>query len=132
MTRRQMLSLLAAAIAFGAFAAFANAPPPPHHRHGRVLPPGMTWCSKCDGDGFNRTWYGWAKKCHICNGTGMRPLPPPPPPPRPAPGVHGGPKGGHGVHGGPAPKKPAPVAVKKGPAPKGGKGPGPNGGKGPR
>lgn len=129
MTRRQLLPLFAAAMVFGTVASFGAPPPPPPpqpHHHGRVLPPGMTWCSKCDGDGYNRTWYGWAKKCHICNGTGMRPLPPPPPPPRhPAPVVHGGHKGGPAVHGGPAPKRPAPGPAKKGPAPKGGKGPGP-------
>jgi hypothetical protein len=39
---------------------------------GRVLPPGYMWCSKCGGDGYNRTWYGMPKKCNICGGDGMR------------------------------------------------------------
>ena len=26
--------------------------------NGRILPRGMMWCSKCEGYGYNRTWYG--------------------------------------------------------------------------
>ena len=79
--------------------------------NGRILPRGMMWCSKCEGYGYNRTWYGWAKKCHICDGTGMRPLPPPPPPPKPV--IHGH----HGHHGRPAPKPVVKPGPKPGPKP---------------
>jgi len=97
--------------------------PPGHHP-----PPGMRWCSKCDGDGYNRTWYGYAKKCHICNGTGLLPLAPPPSG-YGAPAPHaGGPAHGHG---GPAPHAGGPTHGQGGPAPRAGA-PAPSYGNGPK
>ena len=85
-----------------------------HHHHRKPLPPNAYVCPKCDGDGYNRTWYGWKKECGVCDGRGwcVRAVPPPPVPPpvikphgakphggAPAPhhdgrGHKGGPKGG--------------------------------------
>ena len=101
-TKRGFICLAACMLAASLFAR--------HHHH---LPPNAYWCHKCDGDGYNWTWYGWKKTCGICDGRGwlVKHMPPPP-------AVHHG--GQH--HGGPAiaPKpapKPAPRPAAK-PAPK--------------
>ena len=114
-SKRGFLMLTASALLASAFAA----PPPPPGPHGRHLPPGAKWCSKCGGDGYNRAWYGAKRFCHICDGKGWI-MVAPPPPPAPHAAHHPGPvpKGGHP---GPVPKggHPGP-AGKPGPGPKGG------------
>ena len=98
-TKRGFICLAAGLLAASLFAG-------PHHRHFlHGTPPNAYWCPKCDGDGYNWTWYGWKKTCGVCDGRGWLVKRTPPPPPV----VHK-----HGHHGGPAPK---PV-VKPGPAPK--------------
>ena len=79
-TKRGFIVLAACALATSLYAGH-------HHRHGRPLPPNAYWCHKCDGDGYNWTWYGWKKTCGICDGRGwcVKHTPPPPrfaPPPR--------------------------------------------------
>lgn len=123
MNRKTFLAALTAMCTIGLMAQMpppppGQVPPPPPGPGGRMPPPGMRWCSKCGGDGYNRTWYGWAKKCHVCDGTGLLRLEPPPPPPRHMNGGHHDPH----MKGGPAPK-PAPhknvkAPPKGGPAPK--------------
>jgi len=89
-TKRGFIALAACALAASLFAGH-------HHRHfPHGTPPGAYWCPKCDGDGYNWTWYGWKKTCGVCDGRGwlVKRLPPPPrpiakpvppPPHRPAP-----------------------------------------------
>ncbi len=105
-TKRGFICLAACMLAASLFA---------RHHH-RPLPPNAHWCKKCDGDGYNWTWYGWKKTCGVCDGRGyiVHHLPPPPP----APVIH---HGSH-HHGGPvvAPKpvpKPAPKPVRPMPPP---------------
>ena len=60
-TKRGFIALAACALAASLFAG--------HHRpfpHG--TPPGAYWCTKCGGDGYNWTWYGWKKTCGVCDG----------------------------------------------------------------
>ena len=71
MTKRSFVGLLVASLVTGTLQALP--PPPPGHGHNHHPPRGMAWCPKCDGDGYNRAWYGARKKCHICNGTGFVP-----------------------------------------------------------
>jgi len=82
-SKRGFITLAACAVAVSLFAGTH------HHRHGRPLPPNAYWCHKCDGDGYNWTWYGWKKTCGICDGRGWcvkkLPVVVPPPPPRVAP-----------------------------------------------
>ena len=90
-----------------------------HHRpfpHG--TPPGAYWCTKCGGDGYNWTWYGWRKTCGVCDGRGWLVKRMPPPSPVVVPHPHGKPHGGPVV----APKpvaKPAPHGKMPPPPPKG-------------
>ena len=83
---RCFLGLVAAALTVTIYADVPgkhHAPPPPppiRGPHGKVLPPHAKWCSKCEGYGYNRAWYGAKKFCHICDGKGWVALPPPPPP----------------------------------------------------
>ena len=73
-SKRGFITIAACAVAASLFAG------PHHHRHGRPLPPNAYWCHKCDGDGYNWTWYGWKKTCGICDGRGWcvkRVAPPP-------------------------------------------------------
>ena len=107
-TKRGFICLAAGMLAASLLARPHHMPLPPN------APPGAYWCYKCDGDGYNWTWYGWRKTCGVCDGRGwcVKRLPPSPPPP--APVIH---HGGH-HHGGPAvAPKPAPKPVAK-PAPK--------------
>ena len=107
-TKRGFIALAVCALSASLFAGHHHRPFP----HG--TPPGAYWCTKCGGDGYNWTWYGWRKTCGVCDGRGwlVKRLPPPPPPrPVVVPPPH---------HGRPAPKpvvKPAPKPVVK-PAPK--------------
>ena len=100
-TKRGFIALAACALAASLFAG--------HHRpfpHG--TPPGAYWCTKCGGDGYNWTWYGWKKPCGVCDGRGwlVKRLPPPPPPkPVVVPHHHGKP---HGKTPPPPPHKGAP------------------------
>jgi hypothetical protein len=100
-TKRGFIALAACALAASLFAG--------HHRpfpHG--TPPGAYWCTKCGGDGYNWTWYGWKKTCGVCDGRGwlVKRLPPPPPPkPVVVPHHHGKP---HGKTPPPPPHKGAP------------------------
>ena len=111
-TKRGFICLAAGLLAASLFAG------PHHHRpfpHG--TPPGAYWCTKCDGDGYNWTWYGWKKTCGVCDGRGwLVKRVPPPPPPVVKPPHHGKPHGGPVVAPKPAPK-PAPHG--KMPPPKG-------------
>ena len=76
-TKRGFICLAAGLLAASLFAG--------HHHH-RPLPPGSPpgadWCTKCGGDGYNWTWYGWKKTCGVCDGRGwlVKRMPPPPPP----------------------------------------------------
>ena len=100
-TKRGFICLAAGLLAASLFAG------PHHHRpfpHG--TPPGAYWCPKCDGDGYNWTWYGWKKTCGVCDGRGWL-VKKNPPPPVVAPRPH---------HGKPAPTV-APTPVHR-PAPK--------------
>ena len=100
-TKRGFIALAACALAASLFAG--------HHRpfpHG--TPPGAYWCTKCGGDGYNWTWYGWKKTCGVCDGRGWlvkRQPPPPPPKPVVVPQHHGKP---HGKTPPPPPHKGAP------------------------
>ena len=100
-TKRGFIALAACALAASLFAG--------HHRpfpHG--TPPGAYWCTKCGGDGYNWTWYGWKKTCGVCDGRGwlVKRLPPPPPSkPVVVPQHHGKP---HGKTPPPPPHKGAP------------------------
>ena len=100
-TKRGFIALAACALAASLLAG--------HHRpfpHG--TPPGAYWCTKCGGDGYNWTWYGWKKTCGVCDGRGwlVKRLPPPPPPkPVVVPHHHGKP---HGKTPPPPPHKGAP------------------------
>ena len=100
-TKRGFIALAACALAASLFAG--------HHRpfpHG--TPPGAYWCTKCGGDGYNWTWYGWKKTCGVCDGRGwlVKRLPQPPPPkPVVVPHHHGKP---HGKTPPPPPHKGAP------------------------
>ena len=108
-TKRGFICLAACMLAASLFAR--------HHHH---LPPNAYWCHKCDGDGYNWTWYGWKKTCGICDGRGwLVKHVPPPPPPRPivAPHHHGKPHGRPIVAPKPAPKPVAKPAPKPAPRP---------------
>ena len=114
-TKRGFIALAACALAASLFAGHRHHRPFPHG-----TPPGAYWCTKCDGDGYNWTWYGWRKTCGVCDGRGwLVKRMPPPPPPRPVvaprPHHHGRPHGGPVVAPKPAPR-PAPVVR---PAPQG-------------
>ena len=109
-TKRGFICLAAGMLAASLFAG--------HHHHRPVpkgTPPGAYWCEKCDGDGYNWTWYGWRKTCGVCDGRGWLVKRTPPPPPVVTPRQHGKPHGGPAVAPKPA-SKPAP-AVR--PAPQG-------------
>jgi len=117
-TKRGFICLAVGLLAASLFAGHHHRPFP----HG--TPPNAYWCPKCDGDGYNWTWYGWKKTCGVCDGRGwlVKKTPPPPPPPVVAP--HHGKPGHHSPK--PAPKvAPRPV---QGPAPKPAPGPVPKGG----
>jgi hypothetical protein len=117
-TKRGFICLAVGLLAASLFAGHHHRPFP----HG--TPPNAYWCPKCDGDGYNWTWYGWKKTCGVCDGRGwlVKETPPPPPPPVVAP--HHGKPGHHSPK--PAPKvAPRPV---QGPAPKPAPGPVPKGG----
>ena len=75
-TKRGFICLAAGLLAASLFAGHHHRPFP----HG--TPPGAYWCTKCGGDGYNWTWYGWRKTCGVCDGRGwlVKRLPPPPPP----------------------------------------------------
>ncbi len=108
-TKRGFICLAACMLAASLFAR--------HHHH---LPPNAYWCHKCDGDGYNWTWYGWKKTCGVCDGRGwLVKHVPPPPPPRPivAPHHHGKPHGRPIVAPKPAPKPVAKPAPKPAPRP---------------
>ncbi len=109
-TKRGFICLAACMLAASLFARH-------HHHH---LPPNAYWCHKCDGDGYNWTWYGWKKTCGVCDGRGwLVKHVPPPPPPRPivAPHHHGKPHGRPIVAPKPAPKPVAKPAPKPAPRP---------------
>jgi len=108
-TKRGFICLTAGLLAASLFAGHHHRPLP----HG--TPAGAYWCTKCGGDGYNWTWYGWKKTCGVCDGRGwlVKHAPPPPPavvphhgkqgqhPPKAAPkhgpaGKASPPKGGHG------------------------------------
>ena len=112
-TKRGFICLAAGLLAASLFAGHHHRPFP----HG--TPPGAYWCTKCGGDGYNWTWYGWKKTCGVCDGRGWLVKRMPPPPPPPAPVIR---HGGH-HHGGPAvAPKPAPKPAPGGkmpPPPKG-------------
>lgn len=78
-SKRGFITLAACAVAASLFAGHHHHRPLPHH-----APPGAYWCHKCDGDGYNWTWYGWKKTCGVCDGRGWL-VKTPPPPPRVAP-----------------------------------------------
>lgn len=112
-TKRGFIALAVCALSASLFAGHHHRPLP-HH-----APPGAYWCTKCGGDGYNWTWYGWKKTCGVCDGRGwlVKRLPPPP---RPvvAPHHHGKPLGGPVVAPKPAPR-PAPHGKTPPPPPKG-------------